>query len=116
MDDSRIKVWLAESQALTVTFFEVLFEPKTVSFAAGSVCVFGRPKLTRFRWRIGAHIRFLVIGVALDGDGIDLAEPAAQVNLLAPAAAKWHGHASGRIEFVFANGTTEHGCIVRARG
>lgn len=52
--------------------------------------------------------RFFVVGVAIDGDGIDLAEPAAEVNLLAAAAAEGHGLAGGGVELFLANRATDH--------
>lgn len=49
-----------------------------------------------------------VLEVALDGDGIDLAEPAAEVDLLAAAATEGHGLAGGGVKLLFANWATDH--------
>jgi hypothetical protein len=59
----------------------------------------------RFLARLAA---FFVVWIALDGDGIDLAEPTAEVDLLAAATAKGHGVASSGVELLFADGATDH--------
>lgn len=51
---------------------------------------------------------FFFVGVAYNRDGIDFAEPAAEVDLLAAAAAEGHGLAGGGVELLFANGATDH--------
>jgi hypothetical protein len=49
-----------------------------------------------------------VVGVPHNRDGIDFAEPAAEVDLLAAVAAEGHGLAGGGVELLFANGATDH--------
>ena len=61
-------------------------------------------------WRFGVWrtVVVLVVYLSLDRDGIDFAEPAAKVNVLAASTAKRHGVAGSRVELFFADGATDH--------
>ena len=64
-------------------------------------------------WRlIALAVLFFVVRVALDGNGIDLPEPAAEIDLLATTAAKGHGVASGWVELLFADWAANHAFIL----
>jgi len=61
-------------------------------------------------WRLltGLAAYVLVVHGTLDWHGIDLAQPAAKIDLLAAATAEGHGLAGGGVELLFADGATDH--------